>query len=212
VRIRFLVDGFNVYHSLKEAGRDLDSKNGTTGCKGTRWLSLPRLCSEFVKARTPGGTVEKVQYFSAHATHLMTSSPDTVERHKIYIACLEAHGVEAVLGRFKPAGRHGMSRHEEKETDVAIAVHMMAAFALDECDMAVLVSGDTDLAPAIRVARATFPDKRIGVLFPYRRHNRELGQLANVTMKSSPGLYKMCQLPDPCVTFDGAQFRKPATW
>lgn len=208
MRVRFVIDGFNVYHSLKEAGHVLDKKNGSTGCRGTRWLDLNRLCSEFIKNRLPGATIEHIQYFSAHATHLQTRKPTTVARHATYISALECTGVEPVLGKFKKS-RNGF---EEKETDVAIAVHLMAALALDKCDTVVIVSGDTDLAPAIRVAKATFPTKKIGVLFPYRRHNRELEQLADKHMKASPGLYLACQLPNPVTSSSGSIFAKPATW
>lgn len=208
MRARFLIDGFNVYHSLKAAGDFLDERNGATGCRGTRWLDLRRLCSEFVRNQLPGHTIEHIQYFSAHATHRQTRNPDTVIRHKAYIAALENYGIETILGKFKRAGRS----YKEKETDVAIAVHLMAALALDECDTIVIVSGDTDLAPAIRIAKRTFPSKSIGVLFPYERHNRELQQIVDVHMKASPGLYRLCQLPDPVIMSDGTRIPMPPSW
>lgn len=213
MRIRFLVDGFNVYHSLKDAARLNDERRGTSGCLGTRWFDLQRLAHEFIRTRLDGqAAVEKIQYFSAYAHHLQASSPDRIVRHQTYIACLLEFGIEPELGRFKPAGRRGNRRFEEKETDVAIGVHMMAAFATNACDMAVLVSGDTDLSPAIRVARATFPDKRIGVIFPFKRHQTELERLADVSMKVSSGMCFQFQLPDPVVTADGAVLRKPSSW
>lgn len=120
--------------------------------------------------------------------------------------------MDIVLGRFKQAGRPGHERFEEKETDVPIGVHMMEAFATDACDMAVLVSGDTDLRPAIRVARATFSTKRIGVVFPFRRHQSEFESLADLSMKISEGMCFAFQLPDPYVRSDGSLVRKPSTW
>lgn len=208
MRATFLIDGFNVYHSLKEAGIKLDSDNGTSGCKGTRWLDLTKLCNEFVRNHLHGHTLNHIQYFSAHATHLQASNPDVVTRHMAYIAALESLGVEPVLGKFKQA----RNRYEEKETDVAIAVHLMAALARDKCDAVVIVSGDTDLSPAIRVARDTFPGKSIGVLFPYKRFNRELAQIADVHMKAGPGLYRACQLPDPVTAKNGTTIPKPPSW
>lgn len=74
-------------------------------------------------------------------------------RHQKYIEALQDTGVDPYFGRFRRAVRQGRERFEEKETDVAIGVHLMAGFALDLCDMAVIVSGDTDLVPAFRVAR-----------------------------------------------------------
>jgi uncharacterized LabA/DUF88 family protein len=89
---------------------------------------------------------------------------------------------------------------------------MMAAFATDACDMAVLVTGDTDLAPAIRAARRAFVEKRIGILFPYGRSHDELRRLADVHRRTS---LKQCfafQLPDPYVTGDRRTIAKPSGW
>ena len=52
-------------------------------------------------------------------------------------------------------------RHEEKETDVAIAVTLIELFLRDECDAAVLVTGESDIAPALRLAQRQFPGKAI---------------------------------------------------
>ena len=119
---------------------------------------------------------------------------------------------KAVTGRTCAVCGAPAVRHEEKETDVAIAASMMAAFATDTCDMAVLVSGDTDMAPAIRAARRAFPEKRIGILFPYGRSHDELRRLADVHRRTS---LKQCfafQLPDPFVTADGRIIPKPTAW
>jgi uncharacterized LabA/DUF88 family protein len=40
--------------------------------------------------------------------------------------------------------RH-IKKHEEKETDVSIAVKILESFSLNECDLAVVITGDTDL-------------------------------------------------------------------
>jgi uncharacterized LabA/DUF88 family protein len=44
----------------------------------------------------------------------------------------------------------------------------------NECDTVVLVTGDTDLAPAVRTVKRLFPDKTITFIFPYKRKNKEL--------------------------------------
>jgi uncharacterized LabA/DUF88 family protein len=52
---------------------------------------------------------------------------------------------------------------EEKKTDVALGVKAMELLHLDACDTLVIVSGDTDFAPAMRTAKRLMrlPDGRI---------------------------------------------------
>lgn len=40
-RVTFLVDGFNLYHSVKEAQRDM---NGVS----TKWLNIRALCQSYI--------------------------------------------------------------------------------------------------------------------------------------------------------------------
>lgn len=88
----------------------------------------------------------------------------------------------------------------------------MAAFALTQCDAAVLITGDTDLSAEIRIALTTFPSGKIGLVFQYGRFNRELAYLADLQRKASPGLYAMCQLPDQVQAADGTFITKPLSW
>jgi hypothetical protein len=64
--------------------------------------------------------------------------------------------------------------HEEKETDVAIACKLLELLCQGRCDTAVLMTGDTDIAPAIRTAKLLYPTADIAVAFPFKRHNRDL--------------------------------------
>ena len=103
MRVRFLVDGFNVYHGLKQAARDRCKQlQLPQNSSGTKWLDLPRYCRDFVSNECPKGFfVEKIQYFSAYATHLQASQPDVRARHQAYVECLEDQGVDVIMGRFK---------------------------------------------------------------------------------------------------------------
>ena len=68
--------------------------------------------------------------------------------------------------------------HEEKETDVAIACELLRLLQTGACDCVVLVTGDTDLAPAPSTAAALFPKALVAVALPYQRFNKEFDQLA----------------------------------
>ena len=61
---------------------------------------------------------------------------------------------------------------EEKETDVAIGVALLEVFHNKSADCVFIISGDTDIMPALRAARRMYSGCRIGFAFPYRRHFR----------------------------------------
>jgi uncharacterized LabA/DUF88 family protein len=63
------------------------------------------------------------------------------------------------------------STWEEKRTDVNVAVTLFRLAHEDRFDTALLISGDTDLAPAVEMVRSTFPGKKVGVVFAARGLN-----------------------------------------
>ncbi|MBI3450397.1 MAG: NYN domain-containing protein [Acidobacteria bacterium] len=205
------MDGFNVYHSLREASRDL---SGT----GTRWLDLRALLASYLPAIGGGATLESVHYFSALATHIDARKPGVSARHRSYITCLESTGVKVELGRFKSKDVHCRTcgtttvHHEEKETDVAISVRLFDLFQRDAADKVVLVTGDTDLAPAVRLASQLFKFKEVCFAFPYRRKNSELEKLVARSFRVSSHAYARHQYPDPVVLQDGTRVDKPPGW
>ena len=99
-------------------------------------------------------------------------------------------------------------------THTLFTAHDRVAFLVDGFKLyhSVLISGDTDIAPAIRAAKRLAPAIRLCSVFPYGRHNRELAQLVDVSFKMSDTAYAAHQLPDPLVLSNGRALRKPATW
>ncbi len=231
MRVSFLVDGFNLYHSIKAAERRL-------GGSPLRWLDLRALCETLLRSGLgPTASLESVHYFSALARHLEGSKPDVVRRHRTYVAALESSGVEVTLAKFKRKDRlHRLAdcrvqvppfrrwwrlpvsfvrlkyrTHEEKETDVAIACTLLQLLCQARCDAAVLLSGDTDLAPAIRTAKILYPAAPIIVAFPFDRHNHDLGRLVTRTIKINAPLYRQHQFP-PTVVGPSQTIVRPSTW
>ena len=211
-RTAFLIDGFNLYHSLLEAGR--------LGMgRAALWLDIRALCSDYLAhAGQAAGTraaLTSIDYFSAVPTH---RSRDKAQRHTLYMDCLRGTGVRVHLGRFKgkdvtcPLCKQTSRRHEEKETDVAIAVRLFELCHEDQADIIALVTGDTDLAPAVRICRRLFPEKTIFFIFPFRRSNNELAQLAPESIKMKLRSVQRHQFPDPLTLPNGRQIRKPPHW
>ena len=95
---------------------------------------------------------------------------------------------------------------------MAIAAKLFELLAINQCDTVMLVTGDTDLAPACRTAQRLFPGKTIGFAFPYRRKNKELAKLTPATFNMDSRHYVTHQFPDPVVLPSGERVSKPSSW
>lgn len=209
-RVTFIIDGFNVYHSLCDAERDLKGRS-------TKWLNLRSLCQGYLHLFGRSAVLEEIFYFSALAKHLEATHPDVTKRHRDYLSCLEHEDVKIVLNRFKkktlrcPSCSESFKRFEEKETDVAIATQLLELLVTDACDTVVLVTGDTDLAPVFRTAERLFPHKKTVFAFPYRRKNKELAQLARGSFEIGKEQYAKHQFPNHVVS-GTISVTKPSSW
>lgn len=208
-RVSFLVDGFNLYYSIRE------SENARQSVK---WLNLARLCRSYLHLFGNNASLESIFYFSALPEHIEPKKPGTIRRHKNYIKCLESTGVLVELGRFKYRGDfkcdgcgYSKPRYEEKETDVSIAVKLMELLFTNKADAVVIVSGDTDLAPVARVVADRFKNKTVRFAFPYKRFNLELKNLAPKSFKIKKKSYFANQFPDT-VQFGTSAISKPESW
>lgn len=168
-RVAFFIDGFNLYHSLKERASEC------------RWLNLRKLCEHYINPEKE--TIVAIYYFSAIAYW----HPDSTkaQKHIKYIERLRSENVIPVLGKFKEKDIYcrqcgqSFKSHEEKRTDVNIALRMVSEAVLGTYDTGILVSGDTDMIPAIEAIRSLSLNKRMGVLFPLNRFSNELKQVAD---------------------------------
>ncbi len=81
------------------------------------------------------------------------------------------------MGHFKNKARKCRSckatwtAHEEKTSDVNIAIQLVHRAYRDEYDVALVMTADSDLCPAIDLVAVNFPDKDIVVVTPPGRYN-----------------------------------------
>ena len=177
-RAMFLVDGFNVHHSAIEAKKDANAVV-------TPWLDLRSLCKGLLPAaRNRAGeraSLAGIRHFSAPPDHL---SRQKRMAYKSYVTYLRETGIDLELGCFKNKEvfcqncRSVAQKHEEKKTDVAIASRLFEICIEDAADTIILVTGDTDLAPAATRCRRLFSAKLVFFAFPYGRFNKELKEVA----------------------------------
>ena len=205
MRTAFLVDGFNLYHSVDDvlAGRHADPP--------LKWLDVRSLCESIVRDAQGvprRAVVSEIHYFSALATHLEARNPGIVARHRTYLRALEHTGVTIHLGQFKRTDRG----HEEKETDVAIAVALLELYHAGAADCVWIMSGDTDLMPAVRAARRMFPGRLVCFAFPFRRQNNVLKEAADAHFRIRAHQYAKHQLPYRVLTDERRVIQCPEEW
>lgn len=154
-KVSFFIDGFNVYHSIKAALDDGSIPNG-------KWLDYKSLCTSYLGLVAKDAQLGSINYFSAIATHI----PAAALRHRVLLEVMRDQGINVILGNFKrktitcrAPGGCGLqfNSHEEKETDLNIGLGLIGAFLADECDVAIVVSGDTDLLPQFVKQSHYFP-------------------------------------------------------
>ena len=88
-------------------------------------------------------------------------------------------------------------RHEEKQTDVAIAVNVLSDALLDKFDKAFLITADSDQIPLVRKLKELCPKKTIILAAPPDRETdaRELGSIVHERQPLTWGRLATCKLP-----------------
>jgi uncharacterized LabA/DUF88 family protein len=206
------IDGFNIYHAIDDMNR---TRRGAID--HLKWLDLSALMNKFIDPNVH--KIVEIYYFSAY----MTWHSHREARHKAYVAALEHTGVKPVMGRFKGKEiycklcQSVFDAHEEKESDVNIATHLVSDAYEERFDQAFLVTNDSDLLGPIRLIRERFPEKGIKMIAPpFRRHSKELGGIATHRAKIAEMHLEACRLPESFSKNDGtlvfecpAKYRKP---
>ncbi|MDD5591215.1 MAG: NYN domain-containing protein [Dehalococcoidales bacterium] len=222
-RVNFLIDGFNLYHSIIDLGRIHNLR--------VKWLNIRSMCSSFLYLIGKDARLAEIYYFSAFAHHL--NDPGVIKRHQDYIECLKSTGIISEMARFKPKDvtcplHYQMAKsapkdikcplygkfvkHEEKETDIAIAARLFEIIYNNKCDTVVLLTGDTDISPAVKTCNSLFPDKHLLFAFPFHRHNRELELLLPGSFRIHAKAYSRHLFPNPVQMPDGRKIYKPTSW
>lgn len=166
-RVLVLIDGYNYYHKLKEYQ---DKYN-----KCVKWLNYKSLVESWLTEEDDKDSIQ-IYYFSAIATWRGAGS---VTRHKIYIKALEDVGIIPVYGEFKEKktqrckstekcsnctcepDRKKLIRHEEKNSDVNLAITLIEKSLKQEYNKCFILSADNDFASAITKARELNPKVKI---------------------------------------------------
>lgn len=200
-RVIAYIDGYNLYFGLLDAG-----------LRTSRWLDLQSVCASLLK---PGQRLDLVRYF----TTSVRDDPGAARRQATFIDALRTTGgIEIDFGVFLSTAvtcrncNTQWNKSEEKRTDVNIAVRLLNDAYDDRFDMAMIVSGDSDLVPIVESVRERFAHKRVIVASPPKRWSTDLAQSAHAAFQVSRAAIRSNRLPDPVVTPEDVELRAPPRW
>lgn len=175
MRTTVYVDGYNLYY----------------GClQGTpwKWLNVHALIQGILQTESPSSRIVTLRYFTSPViARLARRGQTSVEAQNAYLKALRTTDTDIVFGRHqleagmaprRIAGRPP-SRDEsvevwhltEKETDVRLALTLYRDAERLRAEQIVLVSGDSDMIPALQAVREDF-NLTIGLILPRRARSR----------------------------------------
>jgi len=167
-RVIVYVDGFNFYYGLKSNAQ----------WKRYYWLDVVSLFEKFIR---PNQELVAVKYFSARPLN----NEDKYNRQQSwFIANEENPKFNLVLGKYLEKTiecrrcHYKMRTFEEKESDVRIATQIVSDAKSGLCDIAIVVSADSDMKPAIELARLS--GVKVFVYFPPNHYSNAIAHMANM--------------------------------
>lgn len=199
-RVIVYVDGFNLYFGMVEAG-----------LSNHKWLDISILAENLIKSNQE---LQLIKYFTSR----VSNNPEKQKRQTKYIEALETKGVKIYYGHYQSGSiecnRCGniWATYSEKMTDVNIATQMIIDAYNNTYDMAMLISGDSDLVPPIKSIHESFKDKRVFVAFPPKRHNSSVAIVAKGSMTIGRKKLVDSQFPEEVEKRDGYIIKKPLEW
>jgi uncharacterized LabA/DUF88 family protein len=185
MRVGCYIDGFNLYHAVDALGEP-----------SLKWLDLRSLAMSYVRAEH---TLTRVAFFTA----LNTWDKEKRARHVQYIKALESTEVEVFLASFDRVKKHCRvwDRYcrfdQEKQTDVHLAVQILADCYERAVDRVLLMTADSDHVPLLKMIRNRCPDVRVFLIAPPNRlrEARQLGSLAHKVFQLTAGRLRQHPLP-----------------
>lgn len=199
-RVTVYIDGFNLYFGMREANLD-----------NCRWLDIKKLVNNLLK---PHQILGDIKYYTSR----VSNNPDKQKRQSTYLDALASTGVKLFYGNYQDGSieckrcHHKWRTAKEKMTDVNIATAIIVDAFKDEYDMAMLISGDSDLTPPIREVHKNFKDKRIFIVFPPKRSNSSMSLEAKGSQIIGRKKLVDSQFDDEVISRTGYKLKIPTEW
>ncbi len=185
-------DGQNLYRRAKEVWGPLDPK---TEDPDYNWPSYDvELLSDALVARDHDRKLEQIRFYTGVPTPAQNKHWSVFWANKL--RHLERSGFYVYRGRISGNGN-------EKGVDVSIAVDLVKLTYEQKYDVAIIVSEDTDISPALETAKEIAAGIKVPVhfesVFPYDEarfkilRRRPHGIPGSETVRLSKGTYDACR-------------------
>ncbi len=181
------------------------------GLDNCKWLNIKLLSDGLIKESQE---IVGIKYF----TSSVNNNPDKQKRQITYIEALESVGIKIYYGNYQSSDlqcrkcSHVWKKYNEKMTDVNIATQILIDAYQDSYDMAMLISGDSDLVPPIIAVNEMFNNKRVFVALPPRRHSVSVAIHAKGSLTIGRKKLLDSQFENKVVKRDGFVLEKPSDW
>lgn len=209
LRANVYVDGFNVYYAIRRTPY--------------RWLDLGALFDQLLQ----GYDVQRIRYFTAR----IKSRPGdltSATSQQVYLDALASEPrLTAHFGQFlasttfmhlvdppppPAAPTVAVNKTEEKGSDVNLASWMLVDAYENDCDLAVLVTNDSDFRFPMNVISQRL-GRPVGLVNPYDQNPSRalMKEKPTLVRRIRPGLLAASQFPDP-LTVGQRTLHRPAAW
>ena len=181
------------------------------GLQHCKWLDIEKLTKYLLKSHQE---LKAVKYFTSR----VSNNPKKQKRQTTYIEALETKGIEIIPGQYQSSCIHcnncgnRWNTFNEKMTDVNIATYLLVDAFKNQYDTAMLISGDSDLVPPIKVVNEKVSEKRVLVVFPPKRKNDAVAKVAKGNFVIGRRNLEKSQFPDEVEKSDGFVLKKPDRW
>jgi len=195
------IDGFNLYFGISEAYQ-----------KKYLWLDLEALSENLLRQNQK---LDRVHYFTAR----IRNNHQKAKRQNTYLDALSTRTkIKIHPGKYLntdvtcPMCHRVYKKPSEKMSDVNLASYLLVDAFQDNYDVAIVISGDSDLTTPISMVRQLFPKKQVIVAFPPCRSSVSLEKTANGYYTIGERNLVKSQLPDPVKNSSGFDLFKPIRW
>ena len=172
------IDGFNLYHAIWN-----ESSIKPDFPLSLRWIDYKKLASSYMK---DDWSLVWVYLFTATPIW----NPEKIIRHNDFMRVQSEHcGVSVIKWNYNEVkktfnfwshkviipndcrrvepSKFTYVTHEEKQTDVNLSLGIVKWVIMDEYDIALIFTADSDIAPAIKMAKDLCPSKMFYWVLPF---------------------------------------------
>jgi len=221
-QVSVYVNGFNLYYGLFRG----------PGCcpPESKWLNIVTLAESICESKGVEASITSVRYCTAKALPTDSDPGQPIRQLRMLTALGTLPEVQLIYGQHKERPTkvklYGpnrkvqsptvlVSKREEKGSDVNLAAFLVRDAALNVFDFAIVITDDSDLHQAVRIAVDDF-EREVWVASPFCRRKEDTKELSNVAshyFRLDPAMAALCQFPDDILNGEGeAIVSRPFEW